>query len=108
MLGITPLVSISERRLGLITNSSMPRDSARDVLDNSTSRSVSPIYSRSSRNFLPADNTVFILNHAIPADFWTQRQACALSIEDKQILIFILTLAPDSNLKTKYVLTLGL
>src|SRR5260221_12402483 len=57
MLGITPLVSISERRLGLITNSSTPRDSANDVLDISTSRSVRPICSRSSRNFLPAEST---------------------------------------------------
>src|SRR5947209_8211430 len=62
MLGITPLVSISERRLGLMMNSSMPRDSAREVLETSTSRSVSPICSRNSRNFLPANSTVFALS----------------------------------------------
>src|SRR6266700_2394164 len=60
MLGITPLVSISESRLGLMMNSSMPRDSARWVLDTSTSRRVSPICSRKSRNFLPADNTCIL------------------------------------------------
>src|SRR6266852_9413726 len=60
MLGNTPLVSISESRLGLMINSSIPRDSARWVLDSSTSRRVSPICSRKSRNFLPADNTVFL------------------------------------------------
>src|SRR5579864_421841 len=59
MLGITPFVSISERRLGLMTNSSIPLDSAREVLESSTSRRVRPICSRKSRNFLPADNTVF-------------------------------------------------
>src|ERR1051325_2832576 len=57
MLGITPLVSISERRLGLITNSSIPLDLAKEVLESSTSRRVRPMCSRKSRNFLPADNT---------------------------------------------------
>ena len=33
------------------------------VLETSTSRRVSPICSRKSRNFLPADNTVFALNY---------------------------------------------
>src|SRR5258707_15015913 len=59
MLGITPLVSMSESRLGLIMNSSIPRDSASEVLAISTSRSVRPICSRSSRNFLPAESTLF-------------------------------------------------
>src|SRR6185312_15774111 len=58
MLGITPLVSMSERRLGLITNSSIPLDSAKEVLESSTSLRVRPICSRKSRNFLTADNTV--------------------------------------------------
>src|SRR5215472_1778339 len=58
---MTPLVSISESRLGLMTNSSMPRDSASDVLASSTSRRVSPVCSRSSRNFLPAESTIFAL-----------------------------------------------
>src|SRR5216683_2344554 len=57
MLGITPLVSMSDRRLGLITNSSIPRVSAKVMLATSTSRNVSPICSRNSRSFLPADNT---------------------------------------------------
>src|SRR5215472_10513590 len=61
MLGMTPLVSISERRLGFTMKSSMPRDSANWVLAISTSRRVRPICSRSSRNFLPAENTVFAL-----------------------------------------------
>src|SRR5947209_5019623 len=38
-------------------NSSMPRDSANDVLASSTSLSVRPICSRNSRNLLPADST---------------------------------------------------
>src|SRR5215470_12261730 len=57
MLGMTPLVSISDRRLGLMTNSWIPRDSASVVLAISTSRRVRPVCSRSSRNFLPADCT---------------------------------------------------
>src|SRR3954447_22412615 len=69
MLGITPLVSMSERRLGLITNSSIPLDSAKEVLESSTSRRVRPMCSRKSRNFLPADNTVFYapwIAHPVP------------------------------------------
>src|SRR6476659_4780419 len=58
MLGITPLVSMSDKRLGLMTNSSIPLDSAKEVLESSTSLRVRPICSRKSRNFLPADNTV--------------------------------------------------
>src|SRR5437879_605939 len=65
MLGITPLVSMSESRLGLVMNSSMPRDSARAVLANSTSRSVRPICSRSSRNFLPAESMLYALAPAL-------------------------------------------
>src|ERR1041384_917799 len=42
MLGMTPLVSISVRRLGLMTNSSMPRICDKDVLESSTSRKVIP------------------------------------------------------------------
>src|SRR4249919_51209 len=59
MLGITPLVSISDSRLGLMMNSSIPLDSAKDVLEISTSLNVRPRCSRISRSFLPADNTVF-------------------------------------------------
>src|SRR5262249_51368983 len=65
MLGMTPLVSMSESLLGLVMNSSMPRDSARAVLAISTSRSVRPICSRSSRNFLPADSMLFAIAPAL-------------------------------------------
>src|SRR5579859_7507624 len=63
MLGITPLVSISESLLGLMMNSSIPLDSDNEVLEISTSLNVRPICSRKSRNFLPADNTVFASAH---------------------------------------------
>src|SRR5581483_2355825 len=61
MLGITPLVSMSERRLGLIINSSMERDSDRVVLEISTSRKVRPICSRSSRKRFPAASATSVL-----------------------------------------------
>src|SRR5215469_3530127 len=54
MLGRIPLVSMSDRRLGGIENSSLQYFSAMRALEFSTSRMVSPSFSRSVRRFFPA------------------------------------------------------
>src|ERR1700691_2725667 len=54
MLGSTPLVSISDKRLGGIENSSLRYFSAMRALDISMSRIVNPSFSRSVRRLLPA------------------------------------------------------
>src|SRR5579862_22428 len=54
MLGRTPLVSISDKRLGGIENSSLRYFSAMRALDISMSRIVSPSFSRNARRLLPA------------------------------------------------------
>src|ERR1700686_2404049 len=54
MLGSTPLVSISDKRLGGIEYSSLRHFSAMRELDISISRLVSPSFSRSVRRLLPA------------------------------------------------------
>src|SRR5258708_39695781 len=56
MLGRMPLVSMSERRLGGIENSSLRYFSATRALEFSTSRIVSPSFSRSVRRLFPAGN----------------------------------------------------
>src|SRR5689334_15347688 len=54
MLGKIPLVSISDKRLGGIENSSLRYFSAILALECSTSRIVSPSFSRRVRRLLPA------------------------------------------------------
>src|SRR5215467_12168143 len=54
MLGRIPLVSISDKRLGGIENSSLRYFSAIRALECSTSRMVSPSFSRKVRRLLPA------------------------------------------------------
>src|ERR1700740_3855128 len=54
MLGKTPLVSISDKRLGGMENSSLRYFSAMRALDVSISRMVNPSFSRSVRRLLPA------------------------------------------------------
>src|SRR5271155_1247359 len=54
MLGRTPLVSISDKRLGGIENSSLRYFSAMRALDVSMSRRVNPSFSRRVRRLLPA------------------------------------------------------
>src|ERR1700733_3777683 len=54
MLGKTPLVSISDKRLGGIENSSLGYFSAMRALDISISRIVNPSFSRRVRRLLPA------------------------------------------------------
>src|SRR5580698_1570902 len=54
MLGRTPLVSISDKRLGGIENSSFRYFSAMRALDVSMSRMVKPSFSRRVRRLLPA------------------------------------------------------
>src|ERR1700722_9245911 len=54
MLGKIPFVSISDRRLGGIENSSLRYLSATRALEFSTSRIVSPSFSRSVRRLFPA------------------------------------------------------
>src|ERR1041385_8241549 len=61
MLGMTPLVSISERRLSCRQNSGLPYLLARRVVAVSTSRIVSPRLSRTVRNFAPAVITPSLL-----------------------------------------------
>src|ERR1700732_5097837 len=54
MLGRIPLVSISDKRLGGMENSSLRYFSAMRALEVSTSRMVSPSFSRNVRRFFPA------------------------------------------------------
>src|SRR5579864_1035040 len=54
MLGKIPFVSMSDRRLGGIENSSLRYFSATRALEFSTSRMVSPSFSRRVRRLLPA------------------------------------------------------
>src|SRR5271155_3192797 len=54
MLGKTPFVSMSERRLGGIENSSLRYFSAMRALEVSMSRMVKPSFSRKVRRLLPA------------------------------------------------------
>src|ERR1700722_1852350 len=54
MLGKTPLVSMSDKRLGGIENSSFRYFCAMWALESSTSRRVSPSFSRRVRRLLPA------------------------------------------------------
>src|ERR1700730_10328005 len=54
MLGRTPLVSMSDRRLGGIENSSLRYLSAMRALEVSMSRMVNPSFSRKVRRLLPA------------------------------------------------------
>src|SRR6185437_1989247 len=56
MVGTTPLVSISERRLGGIAYSSLPCFCAIRALELSTSRIVKPNCSRNARRFCPPEN----------------------------------------------------
>src|ERR1700741_4615653 len=56
MLGTTPFVSISDRRLGGIANSSLRCLAAIFALAVSTSRMVRPSPSRTSRRLCPADS----------------------------------------------------
>src|ERR1700728_4534139 len=56
MLGRMPLVSISDRRLGGMENSSLRYLSATRALEVSTSRIVRPSFSRSVRRLFPAGN----------------------------------------------------
>src|SRR6185437_9651330 len=64
MLGTTPLVSISERRLGGIAYSSLPCFCAIRALELSTSRMVKPNCSRNARRFCPPENI------GSPSDSW--------------------------------------
>src|ERR1700676_3865922 len=54
MLGKTPLVSMSDKRLGGIENSSLRYFSAMRALEVSMSRMVNPSFSRRVRKLLPA------------------------------------------------------
>src|ERR1017187_4281323 len=54
MLGRTPLVSMSDKRLGGIENSSLRYFSATRALEISMSRMVKPSFSRKVRRLLPA------------------------------------------------------
>src|SRR5580704_10990530 len=54
MLGKTPLVSMSDKRLGGMENSSLRYFSAMRALDVSISRMVNPSFSRRVRRLLPA------------------------------------------------------
>src|SRR5258708_26552606 len=56
MLGRIPLVSMSDKRLGGIENSSFRYLSATRALEFSTSRMVRPSFSRSVRRLFPAGN----------------------------------------------------
>src|SRR5215471_10169583 len=56
MLGRMPLVSMSDKRLGGMENSSLRYLSAMHALEFSTSRMVSPSFSRRVRRLLPAGN----------------------------------------------------
>src|ERR1700756_394729 len=61
MLGKIPLVSISERRLGGMENSSLRYLSATRALEFSTSRMARPSFSRSVRRLFPAGSTEYLL-----------------------------------------------
>src|SRR5581483_11548678 len=68
MLGISPLVSISESRLGPTRNSSFPCLSAIRALALSTSRIVSPSLSRSPLKFCPACNIAALFSPQMSPD----------------------------------------
>src|SRR5438105_1025379 len=71
MLGTMPLVSMSERRLGGIANSSFPCRSAIRRLAFSTSRMVKPNWSRKRRRFCPAE----IIIETSSQPLWSQPTA---------------------------------
>src|ERR1700688_2703851 len=75
MLGKIPFVSISDRRLGGIENSSLRYLSATRALEFSTSRIVSPSFSRSVRRLFPA-GSILCLQRKVGESYQTHDCVC--------------------------------